>query len=67
MYTYKCDKCGEDFDTFLSMNDRNKDDGETCRMPNCDGKLKRQMNTGQRFSMKGNFTASNNYGLRGKK
>jgi len=65
VYTYACDKCKEKFTSYVSKYE-NRDNPEKCRMPECDGDLARDEVYSMNFTVKGKFTAKNNYGLKGK-
>ena len=49
-YDYECQKCGERFEVFQSMNDAKLSD---CRVEGCGGELKRLLGTGGGILFKG--------------
>ena len=49
-YDYECQKCGNRFEVFQSMNDAKLTD---CPQPDCDGQVKRLLGTGGGIIFKG--------------
>lgn len=49
-YDYECEKCGQRFEVFQSMNDPKL---QTCTLGDCDGAVKRLLGTGAGLIFKG--------------
>ena len=60
-YDYECQKCGDRFEVFQSMNDAKL---SLCRVDGCGGELKRLLGTGGGIIFKGSGFYQTDYGPR---